>query len=199
MPFINLIAEQRMMARRAERRTRVAFMGFVGSASIVAATFGVLLYMTEATSGDVGRLEAEVKKLQPIRDEIAASQKSLAELWPRLTTLEDAQMMTARWSRILGHLSHHTPGTMWLTAMRAAGSDPTKPIQATFQGITGRLEPVGEFILRLQLCEDLQSVNLKYAQEKIVSDGRGIEFEVTADVAGTAETQTFKKQEKSSA
>ncbi len=193
MPFINLIAEQRMMARRAERRSRIAFMAFVGSVCTVVACFGVVFLMTETTAGEVGRLRAEVRKLEPIRKEIAQNREALSDMWARLTTLEDAQALTARWARILNHLSVQTPNTMWLTSIRSVSSEPSKPITASFQGLTGRLEPVGEFILRLQRCTDLQSVSLKYAQEKISPQGRGIEFEVSADVAGTEETQALKK------
>jgi Tfp pilus assembly protein PilN len=200
MPLINLIAEQRFLTRRAEQRTRFAFYAFAGSAGVVVSSFAFLFILTQTTASDVARLKNEVNKLEPIRKEIEANRTQLNDLWPRLTTLEDAQTTTAKWSRILQHVSHNTPNTMWLTQMRALSNDPTKPIQATFQGITGRLEPVGEFILRLQTSSDLEAVTLRFAQEKLVNDGRGIEFEITADVAGTAETPPAKsKEDKSSA
>ena len=47
-------------------------------------------------------------------------------------------------------------------------------------------EPIGEFILRLQGCPDLEGVNLKYATEKIVQDSKGTEFQIDAGIAGTA-------------
>lgn len=199
MPFINLIAEQRLEARKAEQRTRIAFIGFAATASTAVCGFGFLLFMTQLARSEVVRLKGEIHRLEPIRNEIAANQAQFRELSPRLNTLEDAQSATSRWSRILQHVADNTPSTMWLTHLRTSVTDPTKPIQASFQGVSAHLEPVGEFILRLQNSHDLQLVNLKFAQEKVVDNSKGIEFEVTADVAGTAQKPSKKPGEDSSA
>ncbi len=197
MPFINLIEEQRQTVKRAEKRASFAFVAFVASSGAMAVGFVSLLILSEGVDGSIRQARDAAKKLEPMRNEIKANHATLAELSPRLQTLEDAQATTQRWTRILDHLSVQTPGQMYLTGLRAASSDPTKPIQASFQGLSANLEPVGEFILRLQNSEDLEAVNLKFAQEKVVDKGKGIEFEVAADIAGTAQTPPKKKEDSS--
>lgn len=196
MPFINLIEEQRQILKRAEAKTRAAFLSFVGVTSLSVLGFGWLLYRTEAVSGDVAKLQADARKIEPLTKQIEADRKLLSEMSPKLKTLEDAQELTARWDRILEHLSQNTPGPMWLTDLRAVSNDPAKPVQTSFIGLCDRLEPVGEFILRLQTCPDLETVNLKFAAEKQVAQGKGIEFEVQASVAGTATEQPKKSDKK---
>lgn len=196
MPFINLIEEQRQAAKRAEGKTRIAFMAFCLTAVLSVGGFGFLLYKTESLEGDVAKLKLDAQKVEPLTELIDENQAVLADLTPRLKTLEDAQALTAKWDRILDHLAHNTPHPMWLTNLRAISNDATKPVQTSFIGLCDRLEPVGEFILRLQACPDLESVNLKYATEKLVAQGKGIEFQVDAGVAGTAEQQPKKEAKK---
>lgn len=200
MPLINLIEEQRQEAKRLESKVRMAFLTFVGAAGLSAVGFGFMLFKAESAAGDVAKLKADALKLKPLTSEIKENQKVLAELTPRLKTLEDAQAISARWDRILAHLARNTPSPLWLTDMRATFNDPTKPVQTNFIGLSDGLEPVGEFIMRLQACADLENVNLKFAQEKVVSDGKGIEFAIDAAVAGTAEEKPKKaKKEEGSA
>ncbi len=196
MPLINLIEEQRQINQRAERGTRIAFWAFLGSAALGIIGSGSMLFLSESMDSEIARLQAKVQKLKPLRQKIDEHGAALSELYPRLTTLEDAHLMTDRWTRVLSHLSKNTPSEMWLTGLRSSGSDQSKPVQATFQGLSNRLEPVGEFILRLQGCEDLETVTLKVAQEKMIGQAKGIEFEVTASVQGTELVQPKKTDKK---
>ncbi len=200
MPFINLIEEQRQAMQRAARKTRIAFFGFAFCLFAPLLGFASLLFLTESLGADIVSLKNEVNKLEPMNSQILTNQKMLSQLTPRLTSLGDAQKTTARWSRILEHLTVNTPFTMWLTQVRSmTGGDPEKPVVTSFQGMCDRLEPVGEFILRLQASTDLEAVNLKFANEKIVTEGRGIEFEISASIVGTAEEQPKKKTGKEGA
>lgn len=196
MPLINLIEEQRQEAKRLDSKVRLAFLTFVGTAGLSAVGFGFMLFRAESIAGDVARLKADAQKLKPLTTEIKANQKVLDELTPRLKTLEDAQATSARWDRILAHLARNTPSPLWLTDMRATFNDPTKPVQTSFVGLSEHLEPVGEFIMRLQACSDLENVNLKYAQEKVAAQGKGIEFAIDASVTGTAEEKPKKSAKK---
>lgn len=187
MPFINLIEEERLARKRAEQKTRFAFLGFVGSLGLSVFGAGVLLFMNEALGSEVSKLRSEAQKQAPLMSEIEANTKSLSELTPRLSTLEDAQEATNRWSDILNHLTTQTPVGVTLTGVRCVASDPTKPIEANFTGISKQLDIIGETILRLQGCERLENVNLRFAQERLTADNRNIEFEINSTLAGTAE------------
>jgi Tfp pilus assembly protein PilN len=196
MPLINLIQEQRLSNQREERRSRLFFMGFVGTAVASALGFGFLLFKTDAAQGEVARLEAQAQRLAPLLAEIEENNKLFAQLSPRLKTLQGAQELTSRWDRILDHLAVQTPNQTWLTGIRCVAQDATKPVQISFIGMAANQDLVGEFILRLQSCTDLEKVNLRYTQEKVVANGIGIEYEVAGDLAGTAEAKPQNEEKK---
>ncbi|MBX3095290.1 MAG: PilN domain-containing protein, partial [Fimbriimonadaceae bacterium] len=110
----------------------------------------------------------------------------LAQLQPRLKTLETALVDTARWSRLMNHLAGNTPDGIWLTNVRCQNPDPSKGTMVQFTGNSQNQDLVGAFILRLNASEDLENVQLKFTQERIVEGGKAIEFEISGDVVGTA-------------
>lgn len=187
MPFINLIQEQRQEARRQENRARLFFMSFVGSAVLSVGVLGLLMFENEVAHSEEAALLAKAQKLEPLSKRIEANNNDYADLSPRLATLENAQLVTGRWSRILDHLSRQTPEATWLTGLRCSASDPTKPVQVTFAGLSEKQELIGDFILRLQSCPDLANVALRFTDEKPAANTHDIEFEITSDVQGTAE------------
>jgi len=187
MPYINLIQEQRQEARKNDSRARMFFLSFVGSLVMGAGVFGFLMFDQELLRLEKSQLEQKAQKLQPLAKRIENNLAEYADLQPRLTTLENANLATGHWSRILDHVSKNTPQSTWLTALRCTTSDPTKPTEVTFAGLSDRQELVGDFMLALQSCADLTNVNLKFTREKMATYGRNIEFEVTADVQGSAD------------
>ena len=187
MPLINLIQEQRLEARKNERKARLFFMTFAGSAIAAVGTLGFLMFQSEMAHSEESELQAHAQKMQPLVKRIDDNKAEFGELEPRLQTLENAQVITGRWGRILDHISKQTPPQTWLTAMRCAATDPSKPVTITFSGLSTKQLLVGEYILRLQNSQDLQNVGLRYTQEKTVVSGHDIEFEISADVNGSAD------------
>ncbi len=187
MPLINLIQEQRLAQKKNESKARTFFFLFVGSAVASVASFGYFWLQTEGLSREKATLEAQIQKNAPLVEQIGEYQKQYAEIAPRLKTLEDAQLVSGRWGRILTHIARQTPKPTWLTAMRVSASDLTKPINLSLVGVAPGQEPISEFILRMQNSQDLENVNLKFSQEKVLQYTKAVEFEVTADIVGTAE------------
>lgn len=198
MPFINLIQEQRLAARRDERRTRSAFIAFIGVSSLTTLGYLGLLLETESLDSKERTLTAQLQRLKPLMSQIDANEKKFTELGPRIKTLGDAREYTARWDRVLRHLSHQTPAHTWLTAVRCVGADPQKPVSVSVFGMATSQEPIGEFILRLQNSTDLEKVQLKYTQEKAINNAKGIEFEIDADLANSIDQPQTVKQEQQS-
>ncbi|HZH98210.1 MAG TPA: PilN domain-containing protein [Fimbriimonadaceae bacterium] len=190
MPLINLIQEQRLEIKRNERKTRIFFMACVGSVLLSVGSWGALHFQTEKLQSQESDLRVLAQKTQPIMNEIEATQRSYADVAPRLKTLEDAQVATGRWNRILEHLALNTPSATWLTALRCTAADPTAPIGVSFAGLSNRQELIGEFMLRLQNCSDLEAVGLKFTAEKAIQNSRNIEFEVSANVAGSVQEKS---------
>lgn len=199
MPFINLIQEHVLATKRERKRARVALLCFTVATGVAVVANGYCIWQSESLESEIARIKADAQKNADMLTQIESNKRELYDLSPRLQTLSNAQVMTKRWGTILDHLSKQTPPGAWLTSVRSSSSDPTKPIAASFQGLSARQELVGEFILRLQSCVELENVNLKFTAEKIVANGRGIEFDVTADIAGTAEEKPKdeNKEEKS--
>ncbi len=187
MPMVNLIQEQRLAAQRVEKQARAGFFGFAATGIAVVAAYGFLLFQNTAAAGEEAKLRADRQKLAPTVAKIEANEKELLDLEPRLKTLSDAQMASDRWAGILAHLSQQTPKDVWLTSMRSNMSDPTKPILVSFLGVGLSQDPIGEFMMRIQNEKDLDNVNLRFTQEKIVNNNHTTEFEIAAEIGGTAE------------
>lgn len=189
MPLINLIQDQRLAAKKNERAARVLFMSFATVGTLSVLSFGFLLVLKESAENEASDLRAKAQQVQPLLDEVEATNSEYSKLAPRVTTLTGAQETSTRWNRVLDHLASHTPTETWLTNMRAMQTDAKKPVGLTFQGLSKRQELIGEFILRLQGSTDLGNVGLKYTQEKPAQAGNQIEFEVNAELEGTVEAQ----------
>jgi Tfp pilus assembly protein PilN len=196
MPFINLIEEQRLAKRREGTKARTALFVLSGVTGLAVVGCGFLFLAGEALEGEASRLTTEAAKVKPMLDEIDTVNNDIAVMGPKLTTLENAQELTLKWDKILNHLTVQTPKEIYLTNLRCNASDPTKPIEIDFSGMGQRLQTIGEFILRIQSCDQLENVNLKNTQEKMVSNATGIEFDILANVAGTATEDKTKNEEK---
>jgi len=195
MPLINLIQEQRLARKRNESKARSFFLVFVGSAVASVGGYGFFLFETESLGREKAQLEAQLQKNAPLVKQMDENDKEYGQLSPRLKTLEDAQVMSGRWGRILTHLAHQTPTSTWLTAMRVTANDTSKPINLSVQGISPKQEPISEFIFRMQNSKDLENVELKYSQEKVIQMVKAVEFEVTADIVDTAEAKPKEEKE----
>lgn len=187
MPFINLIAEQRLAAKKEEQKTRLFFMTFASTAALSAAAFAFFFFKAQGLEAEESRLKAEALKAVPLIQKIDENKAKYLALAPRLQTLEDAQKTTQRWHNVLTHVSKVMPNNNWLTALRANTPDPAKPIGISFVGLSANNDLVGELMLRLQTSPDLENVELKFTQEKLITNFRLIEYQIEAGLAGTAE------------
>lgn len=187
MPLINLIQEQRTGSRQRERQARVFFFAFMGITVVSVLGFGYLFLETERASRERSELGKQVARLEPMVKAISANQQQLSILAPKLTTLEDAQISTDRWTKILDHLSRNTPEEVWLTNIRCVANDVTKPVTMNITGISTSQDSVANFLIRVQACAELMNVNLKMTQEKLVDSKKAIEFEISAEIEGTAQ------------
>src|SRR5579871_1980763 len=158
MPFVNLIQEHRLAIQADERKARTGFFVFVGALVISGGSFGFFTMESIMVSKQAEAIEAQNKKNAPIVKQIDRNTKDLADLMPRMQTLQDAAVITGRWDRVLNHLAVQTPKDTWLTGLRCSASDPTKPIQVNLTGMGASQSPIGEFMLRLQNLADLENV-----------------------------------------
>lgn len=189
MPNINLISEQRNVKRERQRRTRTWFLAFVTVSVVGLMTVGYLTLKVESGRATIRSLQAKLEELAPYKDDITANLRKLAALKPRMDTLTKARMDTQRWWRILDHASLVMPPQTWLTSVRAQPSnDATTPTEIAWTGLSVEQNLIGELMLRLQACEDVADVQLKYTDQKKTSSGTGIEFQILCLVPGTEET-----------
>lgn len=196
MPHINLIEVRRIAARRAEKNVRVGLLTLSGTAAVCIVGYGYLFLQAEGLNQEESRLAAAKKKLDPLLKEIASDTEERSGLEPRLKSLTDAQTLTGRWGRILQHLTLNTPKGAYLTAVRCVGSDATQPVSLSLAGVGRDQADAAEFMMRVQNASDLENVQLRFTQEKVMDKSKAIEFEVGADIAGTTPEQPKAKEEK---
>lgn len=186
MPFINLIHEQRVAAERADRKSKLFFLAFVAVMISSAGGFATISFADKGVHDREAALQAQIERAKPLIAQTSANNLEKSKLTPRLSTLEDAVGDTQRWNRVLGYLTTQTPPQTWLTAIRCTAPDAKKAVQVTFAGVAMSQVPVGEFILRMQNSPDLANVSLQYTQEKLIMSTKTTEFQVNAEINGTA-------------
>lgn len=196
MPLINLIESQILSARRAERQLQLSKFALIGTAVVIGSAYMVMMVESAGLNGQLADVEAKLKKLKPIQEQIDANKKEESNLEPRLTTLVSARNLTNRWARLMEHLSVNTPSNVWLTSFRSSAVDPEKPIHITFNGVGQSQTLVSEMMLRTQNATDLESVTLVGSQEKLFEKTSGIEFEMGGDIVDTAEKKRKKEEDK---
>jgi Tfp pilus assembly protein PilN len=195
MPHINLIQEQRAIARRNEIRSRTGFFTFVGVTFLSVMAYGGLYLKNTDLKAKEASLLGELQRLEPMKKQIEGIKQLESELQPRLASLEEAQQLTDKWIHILNHFTTQTPKNTWLTNVKSAANDPQKGVMVTLTGLSTAQDPVGEFMQRVQNEPNLQGVLLKYTNEKPTLAGPAIEFELEAEVAGTAPKKTKEEEE----
>ncbi len=200
MPFINLIAEQREKKRASERKVRAWFYVFLSSFILGISVCGLLFIRTQMLIADTRELQRDAEKLRPIIEQYEATKNALAQLSPRLKTLEKAVESTKRWNRIFTHFSYVTPTDTWLTALKSdSKQEKGKPLSVTFTGMSANQELIGELMLRLQQSFDLGNITLKYTDAKRIQVGEGLEFQIVSTLPGTEEAHTEEQSNKKEA
>lgn len=195
MPFINLIQEQRLAAKKRDSQTRMMVVSTIGVGALAFLAAGFFTYEAHRVQGEVRRLEDQKERLAPVIAQLEKNEDEIKVLEPRLVTLQGAQENTKRWSRIMDYLTVNTPEGIWLTNITCTNNDKSKPIQVNVQGQSQTQESVGAFILRLEAGEDLKNVRLKFTQERNDAKGKALQFEVNCDLVGSGDDQTKKAKE----
>lgn len=185
MPLINLIETHRIAAQREERSVRIGLFTLCGTASVCILGYGFLFLQTEGLAQEERTLTASKEKLEPLLKRIGEDERERADLEPRLKTLGDAQKLTGRWGRILQHMTLNTPSGAWLTSVRCT-TEAEKPVSISLAGVGRSQAEAAEFMMRVQNAADLENVQLRYTQEKMLDKDNAIEFEVGGDIVDTA-------------
>jgi Tfp pilus assembly protein PilN len=195
MPLINLIAQERERIRQLRGRTRAIGFVWVGVIILVAVAYGGLSLYVASMESQTRDMQAEITKLEPVLRDVELTRQKLGSLSPQISSLKSAQTDTTRWQRILAHLSANAPSNFWVTGVRTAErSNPKAPITVSINGVAATQELVGEFMLRLNQCIDLDKVELRFTQERMLNAFMsGVDFEVGAALKGTEPPQ--KKEE----
>ncbi|MER3496676.1 MAG: hypothetical protein C4320_07855 [Armatimonadota bacterium] len=191
MPYINLVEVHRIADRRQARTLRTGVLALAGTTLFAAIGYATVQFQIQGLLGEEKTLRANVEKLKPLLSEIEAGQKERANLEPRLKMLADAQKLTGRWARIMAHLATNTPQASWLTGMRCS-ADAEHPISLSLAGVGRQQADAAEFMLRTQNARDLENVQLRFTQEKMLGTSSAIEFEVGADIVDTAPPKIIK-------
>ncbi len=192
MAVINLMAQEQQMRRQLERKTRMLGFGWLTVAGVIGAGWASLLLYGSSINAQRAQVEAQLTQLRPTLQQLKQTQAQLAALQPLVETLQNAQKDTRRWLQLFQHFSQHTPQGCYLTgAELGKRADPKKPMEITLKGLAETQQLVGELMLRLNQHPELENVRLDYSQERALSELTSVvEFQITAQIKGTAQTQS---------
>ncbi len=198
MPFINLIESDLLVAKKAAQQMRLSQVALIAAGSVVGIAYLVVLGQGAMLSAEEQAVQTKLKKLKPILRSIDEQKVIVADLEPRLKTLEGARELTNRWGRLLNHISVNTPQDVYLTAIRSDSGQVDQPIKVTFVGTGKSQSDASQFVLRCQNSQDMEKVNLVGSQEKRLREVSAIEFEIAGSIVGTEpkhETEDSKTSE----
>ncbi|GBC91846.1 hypothetical protein HRbin15_00305 [bacterium HR15] len=192
MPVINLIEQELQHRRRLERRIRLLGLVWFGLIAMAAGGWGALILYTGYLQMQSARMQEELVRLTPAMHAVQQTQQELSALQPQISTLQTARKETGRWQQLLQHLSLHTPPACYLTSVEfGKRNDPKKPMEVVIKGIASSQQAVGDLMLRLNQQADLENIRLDYTQERMLDEeGSTVEFQITAQVKGTAAPQS---------
>ncbi|MEI6511711.1 MAG: hypothetical protein WCO51_00350 [bacterium] len=179
MPLVNLISIQRASKRATEKRAQLLFFCWIVEVVLFLFGSGFLMWRTGVFQAQISELGAREQQLAPFQKQISQAEQQIATIQPKLTTLLNAQADTERWQRILGHISISMPPRTWITSVRSEMPKDSKDLSiVTVGGFAADQELVGDVMLRLNTCTDLNKIELKYTQQKQLITASGIEFEL---------------------
>lgn len=185
MPLINLIAEERLEARIREQRVRTALTASFGLGAVLLLTAGFFAFEAGRHELISMGLERERQRLKPMIEDLEETEGQIAQLEPRVQTLQQATLGTEKWTRILGHLTTNTPEGLWFTSLKCSQPQADKATTVQFQGMSLNQDRVGDLIVRLQTSPDLDAIALNFTSQRAGNQAKAIEFEVGATVFGT--------------
>ena len=194
MPLINLIKEQRIQAQKREQQVRIALVGTLGVGALCLITTAALLLDGARLTIVAAAMEKQKQEMEPKLAQLDEYETQIQELQPRVTTLETAQTFSGKWGVILDHLTTNMPEGAILTDLKAFQQDPEKPVMVTFSGLSTTQETVGELILRLETCPELQNVTLKYTQPRVTEGGTLLNYELEGQLVGTGAEDVAPKE-----
>lgn len=197
MPLINLIYEQRQLVRQRERQVRMLVLATLGLGAMSFLAAGFYVFEAARYQVMVGGLEAKKRALDPMLKQLESNQRDQAQLEPKLTTLSSATKATEQWSKIMTHLTTNVPKSVWLNNIKCNQQpDQDGGINLSLAGYSTNHDEIGEFLLRLEACPELESVTLKFTQERLLDKGiKVLEFEVSAYLAGSRNQKKIKEKD----
>lgn len=186
MPTINMIANRRTEKRRQEQNVRKLIYGISAEVGCLIIAISVLSVRQLTVRGHEVDLTAQMQNLQPKVNKIQALQTQIAELQPKVRTLDGAKEDTLFWYSNLYGITASLPDKTWFTSLgiggaggapgAAAGADPTISIT----GMTLNQAMVGEAMLRMNQSPGMDHVVLAFVQQQKTGSTDTVAFQMTA-------------------
>jgi len=196
MPLINLIHEQRLLVRQREQKIRILMLATLSIGVFAFLATGFNLFNAARFQVMVGSLEAKKKSLEPLMKKLKSNELDQKTLEPKLTTLTSATKATEQWFHLMNYMTVNIPGSVWLSSLKTnQAPDAEAGITVTFGGYSLNHDEIGEILLRLEACPDLEGVTLKFSQERLVEKNKLLEFEISAILQGSRVVKKIKEKE----
>lgn len=194
MPLLNLIHEQQTAIKREQKKARMFFTAFLVTAGVFGFVNAGIQVDILGTRSAISDTQHQIDRAKPMVKEIEANKKEFDELSPFVKALDEARDNTSRWNRFMIHLSKQSPDRLYLTQMKSAQPEATKPMTVTISGNALDNEAVGEFLLRIANSMDVDQARFNNTTSpKPVGTATLYGFEIAVDLAGTAHAELKKE------
>ena len=192
MPSINMIAVRREDKRRQENNIRKLLYSILGEVGVVVLLAFVLTARILVTTGRIGDLNDQLRKLQPRVTQIQNLQAQTAEMMPKVQTLDGAKSDTLFWYKNFYAVTASLPPQTWLTSLGTGSGPQAAPVAGAAPGTASGEDPtlslsgvamsqatVGETMLRMNQAPSLDHVDLAFVQQQKIGDADAVSFQMT--------------------
>lgn len=188
MPSINMIAPRRAEMKRLERDMRRLCIVIVAELALAVVLGGWSGTKLLATRSEIGDMNRQLAKLQPVVKQIERYDAATKTLTPKLDLLNQAKGRTMAWYDTLDRLTMSMPESTYLTristgATPVSGANKPKSI-LSLTGVSASQTKIGEAMMHLHSVPDIASVDLHFTEETTVKNASGFSFEIGAAMKG---------------
>jgi Tfp pilus assembly protein PilN len=185
-----MIAARRQESKQTEKRVRIMFLVVASEIAIGLAVMSFMTACVYSAGKSIEQTEYKLKKSQPIVNRIDGYTKAVERLQPKLKLLSDSRGATMLWCGVLHDLSASMPEKTWLTGLVTTSEvtappphskeQPETKVLLSLHGMSTSQRLVGDAMLRLSQCPELDKVNLNYTEKGNSAGFDGIGFDITA-------------------
>lgn len=180
MLHVNLIADRRLQALRAQRSLRLVSMGLLSLAVLLLVSYSLVATRLSRVQDDSVALGQAVRALAPEVEAVKSLQREKQQLAPRVELHRLSALNNQAWGQVLSLLSERRPSGLWLTEAEAPDRKTGETVILTLRGSSTSGTLVGQYLDRLNESPWFAgALELRFTRTRPSGATSVVDFEIT--------------------